>query len=150
MNDALLQIFNSDPYVNLLLLTKEIGNDMQILKMFPNRVKKLWLNSNEVGVYLAACDYGWLVRENSVTNRVASPVKCAEYLAAGLVLIVSNELGDYSNYVLKNKAGFIWNNEVSIDFLPKPTLEQKNRMVELSKNDFMKENYREQYYKILE
>lgn len=150
MNDALLQIFNSDPDVNLLLLTKEIGNDLQILKMFPNRVKKLWLNSNEVGVYLAACDYGWLVRENSVTNRVASPVKCAEYLAAGLVLIVSNELGDYSNYVLTNKAGFIWNNEVPIDFLPKPTLEQKNRMVELSKNDFMKENYREQYYKILE
>ena len=30
--------------------------------MFPDRVKKLWLNSNEVGVYLAACDYGWLVR----------------------------------------------------------------------------------------
>ncbi len=150
MNDALPQIFNSDPDVNLLLLTKEIGNDLQILKMFPNRVKKLWLNSNEVGVYLAACDYGWLVRENSVTNRVASPVKYAEYLAAGLVLIVSNELGDYSNYVLTNKAGFIWNNEVPIDFLPKPILEQKNRMVELSKNDFMKENYREQYYKILE
>ena len=52
--------------------------------------------------------------------------------------------------MLINKAGFIWNNEVPIDFLPKPKLEQKNRMVELSKNDFMKENYREQYYKILE
>jgi len=62
VNDILLLIFNSDPDVNLLLLTKEIGNDMQILKMFPDRVKKLWLNSNEVGVYLAACDYGWLVR----------------------------------------------------------------------------------------
>jgi len=52
--------------------------------------------------------------------------------------------------VLTNKAGFIWNNEVLIDFLPKPTLEQKNRMVKLIKNDFMKGNYREQYYKILE
>ena len=55
--------------------------------------------------------------KNSVTNRVASPVKCVEYLPAGLVLILSNELGDYSNYVLTNKAGFIWNNEVPIDFL---------------------------------
>ena len=133
-----------------MLLTTEIGTDMPIFKMFPQRVKFLWLSTHEVGAYLSACDYGWLVRENTDTNRVASPVKFAEYLAAGLEVIISNELGDYSNYVLVNKAGFIWNNEVPIDFLPKPTLEQKNRMVKLSKNDFMKENYREQYYKIFE
>lgn len=150
ISDALLPVFKSDLEVNLLLLTTEIGTDMPIFKMFPQRVKFLWLSTHEVGAYLSACDYGWLVRENTDTNRVASPVKFAEYLAAGLEVIISNELGDYSNYVLVNNVGLIWNNDNPINFLPIPNIEQKNRIIKLSKKSFMKETYHKQYLKLLE
>jgi hypothetical protein len=150
ISDALLPVFKSDLEVNLLLLTTEIGTDMPIFKMFPQRVKFLWLSTHEVGAYLSACDYGWLVRENTDTNRVASPVKFAEYLAAGLEVIISNELGDYSNYVLVNNVGLIWNNDNPIKFLPKPNIEQKNRIIKLCKKSFMKETYHKQYFKLLE
>ena len=67
------------------------------------------MQSNEVPKYLLAADYGLLIRENTVTNQVASPVKFAEYLACGLPVIISRNLGDYSEFVTKNNCGYLLN-----------------------------------------
>ena len=99
--------------------------------------------------YLSACDFGWMVRENTITNQVASPVKFAEYLAAGLEVIIGEQLGDYSEYVVTNKAGFIWDSEKVPATISKPDQQQKKRLMELAKREFVKENYRDQYFNLL-
>jgi glycosyltransferase involved in cell wall biosynthesis len=53
----------------------------------------------EVPAYLAAADAGLLLRAASVVNRVASPVKFAEYLACGVPVILTQGVGDYSELV---------------------------------------------------
>jgi glycosyltransferase involved in cell wall biosynthesis len=44
----------------------------------------------EVSAYLSAADVGFLIRDNSVVNLVASPTKLGEYLACGLPVIVGD------------------------------------------------------------
>jgi glycosyltransferase involved in cell wall biosynthesis len=60
-------------------------------------------------------DYGILIRPNSITNSVASPVKFAEYLASGLQVLISDGIGDFSEFVVREKIGYLINNVVDID-----------------------------------
>jgi|GEM_PF-1942036 len=64
--------------------------------------------------FLAAADVGLLLRENTLTNRVASPVKFAEYLGCGLPVIVSRYVGDFSDLVAAEGVGQV------VDFPPAP------------------------------
>ncbi len=59
--------------------------------------------------YYRLCDYGLLLREKSITNKVASPVKFAEYLYAGLRVLISPEIGDYSEMVSYYNLGHVVN-----------------------------------------
>ncbi|WP_321327968.1 glycosyltransferase [uncultured Ilyobacter sp.] len=47
--------------------------------------------------YLMASDYGMIIRNNSLVNVVASPTKILEYLSTGLPIIMTNNIGDFSN-----------------------------------------------------
>lgn len=53
--------------------------------------------SGEVVRALELCDYGMLLREDNVVNRVASPTKLYEYLAAGVAPITTLEWRDISD-----------------------------------------------------
>lgn len=61
----------------------------------------------EVSALLAAGDLALLLRERSKVNEVASPVKFAEYLAAGLPVVVSEGIGDYSGLVRREGIGCV-------------------------------------------
>jgi glycosyltransferase involved in cell wall biosynthesis len=61
----------------------------------------------KVAEILAAADVGLLLRDASVVNRVASPVKFAEYLSCGLPVIISNGVGDYSGEVKRQALGMV-------------------------------------------
>ena len=54
---------------------------------------------------LSAADFGLLLRENNIVNNVASPTKFAEYLMAGLPVIISNGIGDFSYFVRFKNVG---------------------------------------------
>lgn len=71
------------------------------------RVKVLSLRHSEVPKYLPAGDIGLLLREKSDVNRVASPVKFGEYLAAGTPVLISPDVGDYSELVAKEGIGVV-------------------------------------------
>jgi glycosyltransferase involved in cell wall biosynthesis len=62
---------------------------------------------HEVARYLAAADAGFLFRERSDVNAVASPVKFAEYLAAGVPVLISEGVGDYSGVVRSQGLGVV-------------------------------------------
>ena len=79
----------------------------RLLAQFPSQVRQLWLKPSEVPVVMAAGDYGLLLREPNITNRVAAPVKFAEYLACGLPVICSDCIGDCADFLKTHKAGFV-------------------------------------------
>jgi glycosyltransferase involved in cell wall biosynthesis len=60
---------------------------------------------DQVPSHLMAADVGLLLREDIVTNRVASPVKFAEYLRCGLPVILTPYIGDFSELVTQEGMG---------------------------------------------
>ena len=99
------------PYVRyLLLLSKQPSPDERpswesIIP--PSRIATATVQRNEVPAYLAASDVGFLLRQNHPLNNVASPVKFGEYLASGLAVVTSPDLGDVSRIVEDHKLGIL-------------------------------------------
>jgi len=144
----MLPLMEQEPRLKLLLLVKSLPADFLPAQRFPARVQQRWLEAEAVGEALQLCDHGWLLREQTVTNRVASPVKFAEYLAAGLKVLISENLGDSSAFVRKHEAGSVITNEQ----VPLPgtvSLEEKIRMQALAQNYFVKDSYLENYRSLL-
>ena len=92
-----LLLINSDPPS----LERSVGD----LDDFGNRLTILNLPRSEVFSTLSAADIGFLLREDRVLNATASPVKFAEYLAAGLAVVSSPGVGDLSERITERKLG---------------------------------------------
>lgn len=73
----------------------------------PQRFCLKSLSQNEVHDHLVAADVGLLLREDHVLNRVSSPTKFAEYLAAGVPVITTPYVGDVSGAVVQENVGTI-------------------------------------------
>jgi glycosyltransferase involved in cell wall biosynthesis len=69
---------------------------------------------DQVASLLMAADVGLLLRENTLTNRVASPVKFAEYLRCGLPVILTPYVGDFSALATAEGVG------QTVEFPPRP------------------------------
>jgi glycosyltransferase involved in cell wall biosynthesis len=129
-----------------ILFLSEVIPEIKLLQIeFPNQVQCIKLNPIDVPHFLIACDYGILIREKSVTNQVASPVKFAEYLACGLPVIISSKLGDYSEFVKLNECGFILT-DFTTDNLKGLFLKEKIQKIALE--NFTKKNYIKFYKKL--
>jgi glycosyltransferase involved in cell wall biosynthesis len=63
--------------------------------------------------FLAAADVGLLIRASSLVNRVASPVKFAEYLSCGVPIILSEGIGDCSELVRTANVGLVLDDPAS-------------------------------------
>jgi hypothetical protein len=89
-----------------------LSHDLERLdgeRLFENeRVLLKKVESKEVTSYLGISDYAILLRRSAVTNRVASPSKFGEYLMAGCQVIISPEIGDFSEMVEKEELGIIY------------------------------------------
>lgn len=132
----------------IIFLAKEEENITRLEQEFPGQVIRKWVNHQEVPVVLAACDLGILIREKSVTNQVASPTKFAEYLSAGLPVLISDGVGDYSDFVRKNQCGTIANGQ-GIPKLTPSGYDTRAKMIELVKNNFTKEAQTDQYKELI-
>jgi hypothetical protein len=130
----------------LLFLTGKSEDIIKLQKDFPGRI--LWRNVSvkQVPEYLIAGDYGLLIREETVTNNVASPVKFAEYLACGLQVIISKNLGDYSHFVKQNRCGHMVD---EFNVATRTNLNERLRNRELAQQNFTKSRFTEAYMKIL-
>ncbi len=118
-------------------------NIEKVQELFPSQVIRKHLSPDSVSHYLLVGDYGLLIRENSVTNKVASPVKYAEYLASGLKVIISDELGDYTQLSKEKDWGFMY--KAFNGAIVKPDLKTKQNISEEAIRFFSKQNYKEQY-----
>jgi len=73
------------------------------------RVTITSVKHDEIPKHLSAADFGCLLRRDIALNRVASPVKFGEYLAAGLGIIASPGIGDISDFVQRHRIGTLVN-----------------------------------------
>lgn len=60
---------------------------------------------DEIGGVIGAADAGILLRESHPVNFVSSPTKFGEYLAAGLPVILTEGIGDYSELAVSHNVG---------------------------------------------
>jgi len=63
---------------------------------------------------LSAGDMGVLIRDRCLVNQVASPVKFGEYLAAGLSVLMTEGIGDFSELARDEKLGVVFSDPDSI------------------------------------
>ncbi|MCJ8166339.1 hypothetical protein MKJ04_15935 [Pontibacter sp. E15-1] len=139
LKSFLLPILDSASYMKVLFLSKADENNLFLREHYPDQVGIKWVSPGEVNKHLAIADYGILIRENTVTNNVASPTKFAEYLVSGLKVIISPYLGDYTQFVLENSSGLVATGNNSED-LKALAYSERVRLNELAKQYFLKKS----------
>ncbi|CAN5465291.1 hypothetical protein BH11BAC2_BH11BAC2_18420 [soil metagenome] len=128
----------------VIFLAQEEENIQQLEKEFPGQVSRKWVPHQEVPSVLSACDLGILIREKSITNEVASPTKFAEYLSAGLPVIISENLGDYSVFVKNHHCGYVLNGH-GYPLLEATSNEKRAAMIQLVEQYCTKDAHLDSY-----
>jgi glycosyltransferase involved in cell wall biosynthesis len=75
--------------------------------------KVLTGNNKFVQNSLSIQDFGFLIRDDLMLNRVSSPVKFLEYVSNGVIPIITPYIGDYSDDVSERKLGIIFNGDIA-------------------------------------
>lgn len=115
----------------LTVITNEVSEAERIVKRILSDYSKITIfsrNHSEVLELLPAFDFGFLIRENSTINNVASPIKFLEYTSQGVMPIISKGVGDYTGYVRENKLGVYLEDNAHIDFKLLDSL-KKDRLI---------------------
>jgi glycosyltransferase involved in cell wall biosynthesis len=83
----------------LLVLTSKVASFQSIFfnqkACSRNNVKILSVPHKEVPLYMSAADFAILFRDDTMTNRVSSPVKLSEYLAMGLPVVTNQRFYEW-------------------------------------------------------
>jgi hypothetical protein len=127
--------------IKFLFLSEQDKMVTTLIERFPNKIFCKKVQAKEVPDYLIMCDFGLLIRDISTTNKVASPVKFAEYLACGLHVLISENLGDYSEFVKIHACG---QNYLEVITLQKKEIFEKQKIRNLGLT-FIKKQYLRQY-----
>ncbi|MBS1763379.1 MAG: hypothetical protein JSS90_00275 [Bacteroidetes bacterium] len=147
LHGFLQRVLTNQQQVKVLFLSEKDKNVDALKDEFPQRIFQKFVKHHEVTSVLTSCDYGILLREKSVTNKVAAPTKFAEYLSAGLPVLISEEIGDYSEFVKKHQCGMVLNNEDSL-ILKRQSPDERNRCINLVTENYTKEAQQLQYNKL--
>lgn len=116
----------------LLILTHDTEDFEEfIFKYRVKNYKVLSVQYVDMPQYLDACDYGFCLRGNDMTNIVASPTKVLEYLARGVKPILTQYVGDFSEYLGNRGLADV----VSID----DNYILKNEKTKMNTREFVKE-----------
>jgi len=94
------------PSVKLLVLTGDLARAEEVFAGEPGVLLRTVPHA-AIRAYLAVGDLGLLLRDSHPVNRVASPVKFAEYLACGIPVLVSPGVGDCAGIVERERVGFV-------------------------------------------
>jgi len=77
---------------------------------FGDRIQILNVSQDKVFNELVRSNFGLLFRPKHILSKVCSPIKFAEYLAAGLPVIVNEGIGDTEEIIIKYNVGVIIRN----------------------------------------
>lgn len=152
LDKFLMNSMKSNINIKVLFLSKSdsIQNKLKFISEFKDRVILMGSDEKNVLKIISCADYGLLLRENSVTNEVSAPVKFAEYLFCGLKVIISNNVGDYTEFVTRNKCGSVirdYEESISLHQLSYSDRKYNNS---LAVKLLSKENFLDEYKKVVE
>ncbi|MDX1909095.1 MAG: hypothetical protein SF053_18805 [Bacteroidia bacterium] len=150
LDQIAFRLISNHDHIHLLLLAQVDLNNLSVYRAYPNRVSALWVKHDQVYNILSMCDYGLMIREQSVTNQVASPTKFAEYLAAGLEIIISPHLGDYSQMTKEQQWGYVWQDELISHPWQQLTEARKMYLHQQALQHFSKEVFDPMYQQLLD
>jgi len=85
----------------------------------------------------------------TVTNQVASPTKFAEYLAAGMPVIISERIGDFSGMVRHHQLGIVIDPDQVIPRLERTDLAKAARSQRFAKDHLTKVSFDAAYKRLL-
>lgn len=122
-------------------------------EIIEKRISLINSSSVEVSKYMIEGSFGILLREKSIVNKVASPLKFAEYLACGLPVLVSEEVGDTQSLINNYGVGVVIkenNYEKAIDEIIKLSKKEdiKVRCRETAKSEYNLNTSFEKYINI--
>ena len=120
--------------IKMIFLSPENSTINKLKFEYPDHVFQLLVSHKEVVDYLDISDFGLLIRDNTITNKVSSPVKCAEYLSRGLKVLISSGIGDYSKEIMLNNLGYVIDNKNKLPILSTIIIEKDNQRIYASKN----------------
>lgn len=82
-----------------------------------------------VAHYLSESEVGFLIRKDSLVNRVCFPTKVAEYLAAGCWLVTSDIDWDIGDYVRKYNIGLLVDPKAKPEAIAKLILNKRSSLI---------------------
>lgn len=128
----------AQPNLAVVFFSKEHPAIAELQIQHPGRVRREWLDHKSVPAALSACDYGLLIRDKNTTNKVSSPVKFAEYLSCGLPVLISEEIGDFSDFVRTNRCGHILDDSGDFPILSRQNTKEKTAIRNIGLSHFSK------------
>lgn len=102
-------------------------------------------NELQMSSFLSTMEYGFLLRSPAPLNAVSSPIKFGEYLSCGVSVIISPNIGDYSEMIAKHRTGIIWDES---DPPPQKIIRNEARQRALFKEAFDTASYIKLYESI--
>jgi len=102
--------FNMFDNTRIKILTWQKERFVNKLSNYPelkDKIEILFLVQEKVFDNLIRCNFGIIFRENNLISNVSSPLKFAEYLAAGLPILINEGIGDTENIISKYNIGVI-------------------------------------------
>ena len=130
---------NVDLMCNIIAQTTDVCNYL-IMTPTPEEFNTHWKTDipqgitvcskapEELGEMYKGCDYGFLLRDESVVNRVACPTKILEYIAYGIIPVLKTQkIGDFD--------------EMGLHYLDYQALQQKKLLAAKEHHEYAKANY---------
>jgi len=111
--NILTDIFDYFSNPGLIFLTPTPENDirhtLQSLNFPQNRIIIKNVSHKEVPQYLSAADFALSLNKSFASGRYLSPVKIGEYWANGLPVLMTEGIGDESEFLEEEKGGVFFN-----------------------------------------
>jgi len=105
---VMAQVCRARPDVHFMVLSREQKQALAFVQnagLVPSQCTVTSVAHTEVPEYLNAADIGLLLREPTPTNYVASPFKFGEYVACGVMPVVSPHIGDLGRHIASGDLG---------------------------------------------
>lgn len=135
-NNDILIVFSSGgdaPWQNNEVIKELADHDIKILNLSRKQINEenvinAFVSFEEMPKYLSAADIGFIWRNPSVVNRVASPVKFSEYVCCGLPILTNYNVNLIADYVRWNEgSGLCIDGLSKINLIELQHLKSQNR-----------------------
>lgn len=114
--ELVAEVIKISPRFYFMCITPEIDLAKRLSKDFNIPDSNIWIQHIEydkIPNYLNLADTGIILRDDIKTNHVASPTKIPEYLLTGLPVIISKNIGDYSDFINQFNLGIVYDEKMN-------------------------------------